>query len=76
LIYIHPGRRPRIGDYVLIELQGAAVGAGPAFVKRLKKIDAERVVVEQLNPPGDLTFDRSTVKNVFKVLTTAELMGA
>lgn len=75
LAYVHPGRRPRIGDDVLIELRVTADGNRPAFIKRLVKLSDAEVVVEQFNPPQQIAYARAAVESVFKVLTLAELMG-
>lgn len=75
LIYVHPGRKPRVGDDVLIELMPSADGDRPAFVKRLKKSGPTELLVEQFNPPKDIAFDPRTVAHVYRILTTAELVG-
>lgn len=75
LLYIHPGRQPRIGDDVLIELRQTVDGSRPAFVKRLVKRTETEIVVEQFNPPSTFSLDPRAVQHIYRILTTAELMG-
>lgn len=75
LIYVHPGRRPKIGDYVLIEMVPTTDGSRPAFIKRLLRRSEEAIVVEQFNPAREVTFDARTVAHIYRILSTAELMG-
>jgi phage repressor protein C with HTH and peptisase S24 domain len=75
LAYVHPGRQPRVGDDVLIELQPEPDGSKKALVKRLVKLDNEQLIVEQFNPAKKLSFAVTAVSAIFKILTIAELMG-
>ena len=75
LAFVHPGRRPTPGDDVLIELNPTADGARPAFIKRLVKRTADALVVEQFNPPSQITFALTTVAAVFRILSVTDLLG-
>jgi len=75
LAFVHPGRRATPGDDVLIELNPAADGSRPAFIKRLVKRTADALIVEQFNPPGQLTFTLSTIAAVFRILSVTDLLG-
>lgn len=75
LVYVHPGRHPRAGDDVLIEMAEEPDGTRPAFVKRYVKQTATELVVEQFNPPDRITLALTVVTSIFKILTLAELIG-
>ncbi|HYE52108.1 MAG TPA: S24 family peptidase [Azospirillaceae bacterium] len=76
LVYVHPGRTPRNGDDVLIELHGRHGEPGPCYIKRLVRRTATRVVAAQFNPVrDDLEYDVATVRGVYKIMTAAELLG-
>lgn len=79
LLYLHPGRPVKAGDYVVIELKPEREGeAGECFVKRLRQINDLRLVLQQYNPANDrIVIDRRKVLRIFKVLDDqAELMGS
>jgi phage repressor protein C with HTH and peptisase S24 domain len=67
LLYVHPGRPPTRGSYVLVELKD-----GHALVKELVKADDQEVVVRQLNPERRLRFARRDVVRVVRVVGAVE----
>lgn len=70
------GRRPQVGDDVLIELYPDEDGAtGPAFVKILVARGAKEVVVRQLNPEKEIRFPADRVKQILRVIPYPEAMG-
>ena len=74
-VYVEP-RKPAIGDYVVVELKPTEEGRpGKSFIKRLVTMNSARVEVEQFNPRGRLEFERDEIKDVFRVIPTAELLG-
>lgn len=74
-VYVEP-RKPAIGDYVVIELKPTEEGRpGKSFIKRLVAMNSARVEVEQFNPRGRLEFERDEIKDVFRVIPVAELLG-
>lgn len=75
LIFAAPGRPPRIGDDVIVELHGADSEAGPAFVKRLVKKTAHKITVAQFNPVREIHIDQANIKQLYRVLTPGELLG-
>jgi len=75
LRFVHPGRQPRSGDSVLIQLQEQDDGSVECFIKILKKRAGGQIVTEQLNPAKDLKFDDAKVLYIHKVLTMNELFG-
>ena len=61
--YVYPGHPVNVGDFVLIELQPTESEPNPgAYVKRLVKRLADRIVVEQLNPQKDMTIQLAKIK--------------
>ena len=75
LLFVHPDRPPRIGDYVVIEQQRHADSERVAYVKRLRRRTEKWVFVDQFNPRGEQKFLASTVTRLHRVLTMNELFG-
>lgn len=76
LIYVDPHRRPAPRDYVVVEKHGSSEDEpGDAFVKRLVRRSAAKVVVEQFNPKDEITFAEADVKRVHRVIPWPELIG-
>ncbi len=76
LVFVHKGRPARLGDDVLIELVGEGDMPGPCFVKRLLRRTASRVVLRQFNPPrDDIVIEAERIRRIYRILTTAELLG-
>jgi phage repressor protein C with HTH and peptisase S24 domain len=77
LIIADPARPPRPGDGVVIVCAAGehAADGQTAFVKEFVRQTATQLVVKQYNPEKELTFDRTRVASVHRILTTADLMG-
>lgn len=77
LIIADPARKPRPGDGVVIVCAAGEHDADghTAFVKEFVRQTATHLIVKQYNPEKELTFDRTRVAGVHRILTTAELMG-
>jgi len=77
VVYVNPDKPPAIGDDVVIELHpdDGHNEAGAAYIKRLKKRTAERIVVEQFNPSRDIEFDRGAIKAMHRVVPWNELLA-
>lgn len=76
LIYISASRPVRIGDDVILCLPGERPGEPErCFVKTLTGRRADVIEVEQYNPPGRLTFARSNILRLHRVLTMTEVLG-
>lgn len=76
-VYINPTRPPKIGDYVLIEMQPSHDGSpGPAYIKKLVKRNERVIVVAQFNPPrDDIRLDAAKIKNLWRIVPVKELLG-
>lgn len=75
LRFIHPGRRPQIGDSVVVTAQYSENGPLENFIKHLVRRTGDRIIVQQLNPPAEIEFDMKFVVSVHKVLTMNDLFG-
>ena len=76
LLYIHPGRPVSPGDYVLVELYGKDGEPGSCYVKRLVRRTADKIILQQFNPPrDDISVQANRVKAIFKILSATELLG-
>jgi phage repressor protein C with HTH and peptisase S24 domain len=65
--YVYPGHPVRIGDYVLIELKPTEKEPNPgAYVKRLVRRTADKLIVEQINPQEQMTIPLARVKEPLK----------
>lgn len=80
LVFVNPSRPPTPGSDVVVEMApkpGEPVG--PCYIKRLLRRTADKVVLRQFNPPPgvkqDFELDRQEIKNMWRVLTAAELLG-
>jgi phage repressor protein C with HTH and peptisase S24 domain len=76
LVFVHPGRPPRPGNDVIVEMHGEHGAPGPCYIKRLVRRSADRVQLAQFNPPrDDIAIEASRIKAVYRILTAAEMMG-
>ncbi len=76
LVYVNPHLPARAGTDVIVELHGADGEPGPCFVKRLLRRAGGQVVLAQFNPPrDDIQIAETRIKQVYRILTTAELLG-
>ena len=73
LLFVHPGRPPKPGDDVLVELHGKDGEPGACYLKRLARRAGGKVVLAQFNPPREIRIDAKKVRAIHKVLTRAEL---
>lgn len=76
LVYLHPSRPPRPGDYVVVELHDDHGEPGPAYLKKLVARTGTRVRLAQWNPRrDDIEIDLALVKNIYRVIDWSELLG-
>lgn len=75
-VVIDPNRPVRPGDDVVLLLESPEPGQPPqAYIKRLVRRGAERVLVRQYNPPRQMEFPTAAVKRIFRVMRVGELLG-
>lgn len=72
---VHPGRKPQPGDDVIVITQNHEHDRPQAYIKRLVRRTADKVVVRQLNPAFEHAFQREFVVALHRVLTMNELFG-
>jgi phage repressor protein C with HTH and peptisase S24 domain len=80
LVFVNPARPPTPGCDVIVEMVGSTPEAsGPCYIKRLLRRTADKVVLRQFNPPPgekqDFELDQKKIRNLWRVLTPAELLG-
>lgn len=66
VLYVHPGRPCREGDYVVVQL--AANGNTHAIVKQFVEITDTHVVLRQHNPDRNLNYPRNEVAAIHVVV--------
>ena len=72
---VNPHIPPKIRDYVVIFLRhGHKEGAPKAYLKRLIRRTADKVIVEQLNPRKEMTFKMEDIQVMHRVYRPAELI--
>ena len=74
-LFIDPHRPPQIGDDVIVEMASETDEPGCAYIKRLVRRSGSKIVVEQFNPPKEITFDRGDVRTLYRVTPVAELVS-
>ena len=74
LVYAHPHRKINIGDYVIVQQQ-TGDGQTEAYIKKLKRRTASKVVLEQTNPPETLEMPEKSILSMHLILTMNDLMG-
>ena len=76
LIYVETLRRPRNGDYVVIEMKPTGPEPErPAFIKLLVGMKGSKVRVEQHNPAKQFDIELKKVHAIYRVLDWSELLG-
>lgn len=75
LVYVHPGRPPAIGDYVVVQLRESEHGAHRALIKRLVKRTAGVLHLEQFNPAKRKEIPMRQVQAIHRILTPNDLFG-
>ena len=75
LIHIDPSRKIRPGDFVLIEQVLDEYDVPQAFIKRLVRRTAKKIIVEQYNPPKTIDMPENSIKTMHRVLLSNEVDG-
>lgn len=74
LVYVSANRPARPGDYVVVQTSEDD-GEITAWCKRLVRRDADKVVLEQFNPPKTFEVSSKAAVAVHRVLTINDLFG-
>src|SRR5262245_51975095 len=73
IIYVHPGKPITIGSYVLVQVKAKHDGEPPgALVKRLSRRTAQKVVLEQFNPPKTFDIPVKDVVSIHRIVGSGE----
>lgn len=76
LVYVNPNQPPRLGDYVVVQLQPIGPGTAPAaYIKRLMKRGASEIIVAQFNPKKEIPIPTKKVGLLHRIVDWTELMG-
>ena len=75
LVFVHPNRKPRSGDYVVVQEPDSNNGGPRGYIKRLVAITGKLIKTEQFNPAAKIDFVIRPGVVVHKVLTEGELYG-
>jgi phage repressor protein C with HTH and peptisase S24 domain len=75
LVFVHPHRKARNGDYVVVQEPDSDRGEPRGFIKRLVAVTAKLIRTEQFNPPAKIDFVIRSGTIVHKVVTDGELYG-
>lgn len=67
IAFIDPSRRVKKGDYVVAQIRYEEEGPILAFVKKFIRHNNDELVLEQFNPPKELTFPHHNVVSVHYV---------
>lgn len=74
LVYVEKQRQAMIDDHVVVELQPpAGESFRPTFVKKLVRMTAKTVRLEQYNPPKEFDIDRRRIVAIYRVMEWPEL---
>lgn len=75
LRFVHPHRKPAIGDTVIVQIRTHPGAEIQSYIKHLGRISAEFIDCRQINPAATIRFNRDTVVAIHKVLTMNDLFG-
>lgn len=76
LVYVHPHQPVKIGDYVVVQMAPEGPDTLPAaYIKRLVRRTADKLVLLQFNPREEKTLAAKKVKTVHRILDWDEMMG-
>lgn len=76
LVFVHDGRPAAPGCHVIAEVWSPARGQPPrAFLKRLLRRTANRIELEQYNPPAVIELAAECVGRLYRVMEWPEVLG-
>lgn len=76
LVYVHPHQPVKIGDYVVVQMMPEGADSLPAaYIKKLVRRTAEKLVLLQFSPREEKTLPAKKVKAVHRIMDWDELMG-
>lgn len=73
MIFIHPDKPVTIGSYVLVQTRAPVDGDPPrALVKRLVRRTAQKITVEQFNPPKTFDLAARDLISIHRIMANGE----
>lgn len=75
LRFVHPGRPPRIGDTVIVQLRNGPNEPIEASIGHYRRKTPTQLVIGKLNPEAEVQLKLDIVIDIHKVLTMNELFG-
>jgi phage repressor protein C with HTH and peptisase S24 domain len=73
IVYVHPWKPVRKGDYVVVQLYNdGREGAVAGMVKRFVRQTNDEVVLEQLNPAKEIKLSAKAVKSIHRIVGSSE----
>lgn len=75
LVYVHPHQPVKIGDYVVVQMVPEPGKPSAAYIKRLVRRTADKLVLMQFNPREEKTLPMKKVKAIHRIMSWSELMG-
>lgn len=76
LVYVHPHQPVTIGDYVVVQMQPEKPGDLPAaYIKRLVRRTADKLVLFQWNPREEKVLSIRKVKSIQRIMDWSELLS-
>lgn len=72
---VHPHRPPNPGDSVVVMTRHWENDPGQGYIKLLRRRVADRLVLEQLNPPAKIEIPVKFIVSVHKVMDMNDLFG-
>jgi SOS-response transcriptional repressor LexA len=71
IVYVHPGRPCRRGDYVIVQVYGPIPDSIYGYIKEFVSFN-DALILKQLNPPEELRFERSSVIAVHRIVMSGD----
>jgi phage repressor protein C with HTH and peptisase S24 domain len=74
-VFVHPDKPVQVGDYVVVQVHNHDGGSVEAYLKKLVRRTATKVVLEQFNPAKTMELKVKDIIAIHRVLTATELFG-
>ena len=68
MVFVNPHKAARRGDFVVVQIKADEGNAPDAYIKQFVSMDDKRLVLEQFNPKKRLTFKRSLVVSIHRIV--------
>lgn len=76
IVYVNPTQPPKLNDYVVIQVKPKVHGAlAAAYIKRLVSQNGKEIRLLQYNPRKYLTFSRTQIVLIHRIMDWSELIA-